>query len=120
MAEYIDKNALYKKIAELEEVARNQYLNAPKNSPVCSRFMEQLDERTRFKHMVEDFPPADVAPVKHGKWVWKQGVSEDEYIKICSNCKKECHGYYDEEEDTVYHIESKYCPNCGAHMDLEE
>lgn len=45
---------------------------------------------------------ADVAPVRHGRWVSVEGGSFYE----CSNC-----GYL-----TDYHL-SNYCPNCGAKMD---
>lgn len=63
MAEYIEKEALYKKIAEIEELARNRYLDTPSNSPACARYMAQLDERTRFKHLIADFPTVDVVEV---------------------------------------------------------
>lgn len=65
---------------------------------------------------VEIIPVADVAGVIHGKWTWKQGVAEDEYYCICSNCKSECYGYYDEEDDNYFYVRSEYCPNCGAKM----
>lgn len=43
MDEYIDKSALYEKIAQLEELARNRYLETPSNSPCYSRYMAQLN-----------------------------------------------------------------------------
>ena len=47
---------------------------------------------------------ADVAPVRHGKWLHrKNGVA------YCSECK------IDTVED-----ETNYCPNCGATMELED
>lgn len=47
---------------------------------------------------------ADVAPVRHGRWLHrKNGVA------YCSEC----------EIDTV-EDETEYCPNCGATMDLED
>ena len=47
---------------------------------------------------------ADVAPVRHGRWLHrKNGVAS------CSEC----------EVNTV-EDETNYCPNCGAKMDLED
>lgn len=69
-----------------------------------------------------DFPTAEVAPVRHGRW---EGYSHSIYCGIdadgepvyrdgvvyyCSNpkCRRK----------TV--IKENYCPNCGARMDGEE
>ena len=112
MNEYIEKNALYKKIAELEELARNRYLDTPSNSPACARYMAQLDERTRFKHMIYDSPAADVAEVKHGKWI-KHSVIK---CSVCGSCT-------DIQSDEAYEkfIESYYyCLVCGSKLDLED
>lgn len=117
MNEYIEKNALYKKIAELEELARNRYLDTPSNSPACARYMAQLDERTRFKHMIYDSPAADVAEVKHGKWVevYRENIWGDSvHVLECSACGKYTVG------TRGIMTKSNYCPNCGAKMDLED
>lgn len=50
---------------------------------------------------IKQFPAADVAPVRHGKWIRHGDWSE------CSLCG----------ESGTSHI--KYCPNCGAKMDGE-
>ncbi len=55
-------------------------------------------------------PAADVAPVVHGKCLLKQrGYSGKKCgtIKVCSVCGWENSCRY------------RYCPNCGAKMDLE-
>lgn len=75
-----------------------------------------------FKDDIDSIPTltlltVDVVSVQHGKWIWKQGVCEDEYLRICSCCKRECHSYYDDEEGMAIYILSDYCPNCGAKMD---
>ena len=66
----------------------------------------QTDEPIPFETLVSDLrdmKTADVAPVRHGKWLHrKNGVA------YCSEC----------EVDTV-EDETNYCPNCGAKMDLE-
>ena len=105
--EYIDKSALYGKIAQLEEIARNRYLETPSNSPCYSRYMAQLIERTDFKHIIADFQAADVAPVVHGRWIEQEkytfGVMYD--CSICDNrILDNGHSW-------------NYCPNCGAKMD---
>ena len=108
MDEYIKKNALYEKIAQLEELSRNRYLKTPSNSPCHSRYMEQLNERTFFKQVIADFPAADVVPVRHGRWIEKQEKDTFAgylYRYECSECGR------------VEQRKEPYCPNCGAKMD---
>ena len=54
--------------------------------------------------ILENIPAADVAPVKHGKWI----NHNDDILGLTSEC-------------SVCHIEGmlngNYCPNCGAKMD---
>lgn len=54
--------------------------------------------------MIELLPAADVAPVRHGRWI-KEGD-----VVVCSECGEE-HAW-DEYRAT-------YCEDCGARMDLE-
>ena len=77
-----------------------------------------------FRWLEENFevekPISDVAPVVHGKWIEvtrsvsygmdKQGnpIYRDRSVYYCSECNRK----------TV--IKEKYCPDCGAKMDLEE
>lgn len=68
-----------------------------------------------FVRAVQKAPAVD--PHKHGRWIWRQGTSDDEYYLICSRCKSTCHGYYDEEDEQYLFVRSRYCPNCGAKMD---
>ena len=57
----------------------------------------------KFEAAILKIQAADVAPVRHGKWLHrKNGVA------YCSEC----------EVDTV-EDETNYCPNCGCKMDLE-
>ena len=58
--------------------------------------------------ILNQFPAADVAPVRHGRW----GTHSDRPDSlICSVCN--C-GF-----DMWKHDPHNYCPNCGAKMDLE-
>ena len=104
MDEYINKNVLYEIIAQLEELARNRYLDTP--SLYYPMYMTQLKERTHFKHIIQFFPAADVKPVRHGRW---ETNSDRPDSLICSVCK--C-GF-----DMWKHDPHNFCPNCGAKMD---
>lgn len=107
MAEYIEREALYKKLLELEALARARVLDTPTTSPTYQRYSAQLTERVQMARMVEDAPAADVAPVVHGRWrlVGEFGFND---CYICSECGK------------IAMNDSNYCPNCGAKMDNED
>ena len=52
---------------------------------------------------IEIIPAADVAPVRHGRWLYVD--TDTEQFFLCNRCKKK------------EYWESDYCPNCGAKMD---
>ena len=60
---------------------------------------------------IKGMKAADVAPVRHGRWldVQEKRLFGDHYF-LCSNCKSR--------NGTM--IPFNYCFNCGARMDLEE
>ena len=118
MDEYIEREAIS------EEIRKYYYKNPP-NSSYGEGFDRGLD---RAQRAILDAPAADVAPVRHGRWVIEKRhtVSRNPYIDdnyfasaTCSEC------------DFCIHAETKsfgypdlnttnYCPNCGAKLDLEE
>ena len=53
--------------------------------------------------ILNQFPGADVAPVRHGRWI----ASHDEFC-ACSIRKYPVYLMWDQ---------TNYCPNCGAKMD---
>lgn len=60
-------------------------------------------------------PTADVAPVKHGRWIsWEEA---DNCVPSAS--RHECSICHDAAQVLVNGVEllSVYCPNCGAKMD---
>lgn len=66
---------------------------------------------TQIRGMLMDVPSADVAPVRHGRW-----VDDERYVDgYYANCS-ECGWQLDVKEERGYH---NYCPNCGARMDGE-
>ena len=80
MAEYIEREALRDALYDADAITMNGV------------------------KILNQFPAADVAPVRHGKWLHrKNGVA------YCSECE------IDAVEDGT-----EYCPNCGAKMDLED
>ena len=104
---YISKNALYKKIAQLEKFSIDRYFKTPSDSPLRSKHLTSLSERTYFKRIIADFPAADVVPVRHGRWIPAVHAGD-----CCYHCS-ECQFLRD-----AYLIDiGNYCPNCGAKMD---
>ena len=61
------------------------------------------------------FPTIDAAPVKHGKWIENEGFDGDCYY-TCSVC----HCDWTTIDGTPTENNMRYCPECGAKMDLEE
>ena len=64
----------------------------------------------KFQHWVEVQQAADVAPVRHGRWISKNPHGY-EWTFVCSNC-----GYVD---GYPFNDRHNYCPNCGAKMESE-
>ena len=52
-------------------------------------------------------PAADVAPVVHGEWEWRELYGEHGLMLCCSNCR----------ETEGANMRFEYCPHCGARMD---
>ena len=59
-------------------------------------------------------PAADVAPVRHGRWVQviHHVEFEDGFVDRLYECCSRCH-------EPNGRKTSNYCPNCGARMDGE-
>lgn len=55
---------------------------------------------------VHHLPAADVAPVRHGRWIFEPGK-----IPYCSECKE-----YSDDGDKG----ATFCPWCGVRMDKED
>ena len=89
MDEYIKREAA---IRALLNDAPEQVGYSRENAADCIRFMDA----------------ADVAPVRHGRWVQTKAPFMNE-CEDCSVC-----GYR-----TVWGHRYNYCPNCGSKMDLE-
>lgn len=64
----------------------------------------------KFYDLINSIPNADVVEVKHGKW-----EDGNEFCPCCGENK-----FKDLYADIWADWKPKYCPNCGAKMDLEE
>lgn len=80
------------------------------------------DKRDAIAELINGVPSADVAPVRHGRWIVGEQMPMHD-IKgnlswgnwyTCNQC--EFKTYAIERHITQYN----YCPNCGAKMDEEE
>lgn len=92
MAEYIERNAL---IAEFKRLTLGE------NSLVERLFADGVYA------VIETFPAADVAEVRHGHW---SGEIDDRDGHIWMECS-ECH---------KIRIVDDFCGACGARMDKED
>ena len=98
MAEYIEREAAY------EDFEKCNGKN-PKWTPI------------RVKTLIARQKAADVAPVRHGRWEemhYEGGILDGTNFDRCSVC-----GYERVFDDPAFKTVFKYCPNCGALMDLE-
>lgn len=98
MAEYIDRGAL------IEWLKRIRLIDLSDGRGLCRVIFED-----DFKRAIKEMPKgiiADVAPVRHGRWI----ASHDEFC-ACSICKYPVY---------VWWNQTNYCPNCGAKMDMRD
>ena len=89
MAEYIERESAIK---SLLNDSPEQVSYSRQDAADCIRYMDA----------------ADVAPVRHGRWleVREKRLFGEHYF-LCSNCKSR----------NGLMITFNYCPNCGAKMD---
>lgn len=113
MTEYIEREAIS------EEIRKYYYKNPP-NFSYGEGFDRGLD---RAQRAILDAPAADVAPVRHGKWIfgkdlpysWGQ-IPKNKYHLYCSECLEQAFNR-SEDNDPDFDVDTSYCPNCGAKMD---
>ena len=113
MAEYIEREAIS------EEIRKYYYKNPP-NFSYGEGFDRGLD---RAQRAILDAPAADVAEVRHGRWIfgkdlpysWGQ-IPKNKYHLYCSECLEQAFNR-SEDNDPDFDVDTSYCPNCGANMD---
>lgn len=101
----IDGEALYKQVAESEEKARDRFLDTSSSlpcpsyiNPAYTRYNEQLNERTKLKHMIADAPTIELPE--------RDSISTTEWLGNHTpfRCKR-C-GHYSDSR-------TPYCAYCG-------
>ena len=70
---------------------------------------------SRVKAFIARQKTADVAPVRHGRWIFINKSYGEYECSVCHGVDSNCSDYY----GTHVVTEQEYCPNCGAKMDLE-
>ncbi len=96
--ELIDKAKLYNAIAEMEDEARDVFLNTM-SSPHKEAYMGRVSGITAIKHLVADFPTVESRP--RGEWI---DVEEFYFDYKCSLC------------GGLSEFDTPFCQNCGADM----
>ena len=97
MDDLISRSALLKRMNKIQKYCEKRgYGDGAWNIPIM---------------FVNEAPAVDAAPVVHGRW--KQRMNDDfvNCIAVCSKCRY---------PTSWFTGRSKFCPNCGARMDLPE
>lgn len=97
------------------------YINREVTLKILTRIADCVSDSrrravTRCIREIASLAPANVEPVRHGRWVrphWRNSS----YCCDCSECGGEAmHREYQWNKKGIYPI----CPNCGSEMDLED
>ena len=103
--EYIEREAAYK--------ACEAYF-----SGVCVYDVSESEVINDFEKVIDAVPTADVAPVRHGRWIYNpNGMDFNLGAWECSVCTQKNNNLPCNRNISPYIcVGSKYCPNCGAKM----
>ena len=73
-------------------------------------------EYHEMENAINSIPAADVAPVRHGRWICINKRYGEYECSVCHGMDSNCSDYYGIHAVT----EQEFCPNCGAKMDKEQ
>ena len=113
MDEYIEREALMRRIKEIHCAECDSYHGVRCRACWVDDTLDYIDSE----------PAADVAPVRHGRWIfgkdlpysWGQ-IPKNKYHLYCSECLEQAFNP-SEDNDHDFDADTSYCPNCGAKMD---
>jgi hypothetical protein len=103
MLKYIEREAL-------KEDIKNHFKKLIDEGYV---YDEIFDSNAEISRIIEAQPTADVAEVKHGKWI----ADRSSCVSVEFKCSKCSYSFVD--GDPYAQCKLNYCPNCGAKMDKE-
>ena len=72
-------------------------------------------ELEQVKQCVDGKPAADVAPVRHGRWMTTDAYPHHLYCSVCYKTYAKNAKWVNELD-----LPTNYCPNCGALMEKKE
>lgn len=109
MTEYIKREYAVDAVADV-------YYNTPDINLSCEKF----------EAAILKIQAADVAPVRHGRWIfgkelpcsWGQ-ITKNKHHLYCSECLEQAFNR-SEDNDPDFDEDTSYCPYCGAQMDEKE
>ena len=113
MAEYIEREALRNSVESIDwySVYKGKLTAGAPNTE------NALYKASSIYAVIDNTPSADVAQVRHGRWIsLTECANEGVY---CSICKKKVwkSDYAWCSKRSRNKLRSDYCPNCGAKMD---
>lgn len=109
MPKYIDADELLK-----EEI--EAYMNAQTKITAVEAYLLNHLIHAKVQQLLCDAPAADVAPVRHRRWIGEgDGYADGELVYDVWHCS-ECDYCIDDGTDDP-ELLPEYCPKCGAKMD---
>ena len=86
---------------------------------LLSHLFNKQDEPLDVMREITEVPAADVAPVRHGRWIEDERTYPGPGLKnnLCSACGEVAGAW---KEGLEPGRKWAYCPNCGARMEQEE
>lgn len=83
-----------------------------KKKYLCCGYLPEMSEKE-----FDEFPTADVEPVRHGQWL----RTDDDWSSLVTIQCSACGGEWCFEADEDVQLPGyNYCPGCGCKMDLED
>ena len=80
----------------------------------------------RLEAAILNIPAADVAEVRHGRWVFGKdladsfgSINKNKYHLYCSECRNQAFNKT-VDNDYDFDMDTPFCPWCGAKMDKEK